>query len=137
MESNTSTATSQGTTRRGWALVLMAAVLVGGCSSYSAETIHGAWHWPEQGVYESLDAEGNWGVWLSRSLEGDPYDWGTYTFDGETLTYNNAKGSVCSGATAVWTVQFAKGGDEAHQKFVEDSCSSVRGQDRVLIRHSP
>ena len=127
----------RGTSCRGWTLVLMAAVLAGGCSSYSAETIHGAWHWPEQGVYESLDAEGHWGVWLTGSLEGDPYDWGTYTFDGEVLTYHNAEGSVCSGATAVWTVEFKMGGDEAHQKFVEDSCSSVRGQDRVLIRHSP
>ena len=129
--------------KRSWVMpvlagfVVFAAVLAGACSSDPAEQIHGAWYWPEQGVYESLDEDGQWGVWLSGDLEGDPYDWGTYTFDGEVLTYHNAEGSVCSGATAVWRVAFSEDGDEAIQMFVEDSCSSVRGQDRVLTRHLP
>jgi len=144
METIASLATTRRTTGRRWMLVLMAglvvlaAVLAGGCSSDSSETIHGTWHWPKYGVYEILDEDGTFSVYLSRVFGGNPYDWGTYTFDGEVLTYQNAEGSVCPGATAVWTVEFAEGGDEARQTLVEDSCSgSDRSVDRVLVRYSP
>jgi hypothetical protein len=103
----------------------------------TADLIHGAWHWPEQDVYENYGDDGQFGVFLNSDVSGDPYDWGTYTFDDETLTFHNADGSVCPGATAVWTVRFSDDGTESHQTFVEDSCASVRGQDRVLIRQTP
>ncbi len=134
------TPTSRKPMRRMMTALLLGGMLLSalaGCSAEDDDRIIGVWHWPEQGVYENLDEDGQFGVFTNSDIVGDPYDWGTYTFDGETLTIHNAEGSVCSGATAVWTVWFSDDGTESHQTFVEDSCASVRGQDRVLIRQTP
>ena len=102
--------------------------------------IHGTWLWEEYGAYEQIAEDGTWGAWFDSGLSGDPFDWGTYTFDGETLTYYNADGSYCSGAVAVWTVEFSEDGQQLTRTFVEDSCTSpdlVRNQDAVVIRQTP
>jgi hypothetical protein len=61
-------------------------------------------------------------------------DWGTYTFEGGVLTYFNADDSECAGAVAVWEVVFSVDGNEAQETFVSDTCNSIRGRDRVLVR---
>ena len=101
------------------------------------DQIHGTWLWEEYGAYENLAEDGTWGVWFDAGLQGDPSDWGTYTFDGDRLTYYNAEGSYCSGAVAAWTVEFSEDGQQATQTFIEDSCTApglVRNQDRVIVR---
>ena len=109
-------------------------------SGIDADQIHGTWLLEDYGAYENVAEDGTWGVWLNADLTGDPFDWGTYTFDGEELTLYNAEGSYCSGAVAVWTVVFSEDGQQATRTFVEDSCTApdlVRNQDAVLIRQTP
>ena len=94
----------------------------------------------DQFAYEEMAEDGTWGVWTNADLVGDPYDWGTYTFDGETLVYSNAEGSFCDGAVAIWTVEFSDSGQEARLTFVEDSCTTpgvTRAKDQVLVRQTP
>ena len=101
-----------------------------------ADVIQGTWYWAEYDAYETFDGDGEWSV--REGLEGGTFDWGTYTFEGGVLTLFNAEGSYCSGAVAAWEVTFSEDENELHETFVEDSCTgSVRGQDRVVIRHSP
>ena len=125
-------------------LVMLLAIVfvVAGCSSDddAADQIHGTWRVGEQSIYTELAEDGTWGVWTNADLAGDAYDWGTYTFDGETLVFSNAEGSYCDGAVAIWTVEFSDNGQEARQTFVEDSCTApgvTRGQDMVLVRQTP
>ena len=109
----------------------------------AAEPLYGIWHWEEMGAYENFREDGTWGMKFDPNfVEGvlDDLDWGTYTFDGETLTMNNAEGSYCSGATIVSTVEFSEDGQEAYRTFVSDTCTApgvVRGQDNVLVKQSP
>ena len=125
-------------------LVMLLAVLfvVAGCSSDdgAADQIHGTWLWEEYSAYTQLAEDGTWAVWTNPDLVGDPHDWGTYTFDGETLVWTNAEGSYCPDSVATWTVEFSDNGQEARLTFVEDSCTRsgvVRGQDQVFVRQTP
>lgn len=121
----------------------MGVVACGGdddASSTAADQIHGTWHWEEQGVYEGMAEDGTWVVSLNADLAGDPYGWGTYTFDGETFVMTSAADSYCQGGVASWTVEFSDNGQESRQTFVEDSCTTpgvTRGRDRVLVRQTP
>jgi hypothetical protein len=115
--------------------------VVAGCTSDDAsDQIHGTWLLEQYSAYEEFAEDGTWGVWEHADLAGNPYDWGTYTFDGETLVMTNAEGSYCPGSVATFTVEFSDNGQEARETFVEDTCTkatAVRGQDRVLIRQTP
>ena len=105
-----------------------------------ADRIHGTWFWARYSAYEDLAEDGTWGVWFTADLAGHPHDWGTYTFDGETLVYTNAEYSWCPGSVATWTVEFSDDGQESRQTFVEDTCTRAgtdRGKDRVLVRQTP
>lgn len=108
-----------------------------------AEQLYGTWLWERYGAYENYSEDGTWRMKFDPNfVDGalDSVDWGTYTFDGETLTMHNAEGSYCPGATIVSTVEFSEDGQELRGTFVEDSCTVpgvVRGQDRVLARQSP
>ena len=123
--------------------VLAVLFLVAGCTSDddAADDIHGIWLAPaEYSAYEQIAEDGTWGVWSSASLVGDPWDWGTYIFDGETLVFTNAAGSECAGAVLIFTVEFSDDGQEARETFVEDTCTiedNGRAQDRVLVRQTP
>ena len=92
-------------------LVVLLAVLftAAGCTSDddAADEIHGTWLVEGAGLYTELAEDGTWGVWQNAALEGDPYDWGTYTLDGETFVMTNAEGSFCEGSVATWTVEFS------------------------------
>jgi hypothetical protein len=123
-------------------VLLAVLLLIAGCGSDdgAADQIHGTWLVEGQGAYTEMAEDGTWGVWTNADLVGDAYDWGTYTFDGETLVLSNAEGSYCDGAVASWTVEFSDNGQEARQTFVEDSCTAAgvtRGQDMVLVRQTP
>ena len=109
-------------------------------ASTAADRIHGIWLVEGFGAYTELAEDGTWGVWLNADLVGDPYDWGTYTFDGETFVMTNAEGSFCDGSVAIWTVEFSDDGQEVRETFVEDSCTTpgvTRAQDMVLVRQTP
>jgi hypothetical protein len=121
-------------------LVMLGLFLTACGSSDATDQIHGTWFWESQGAYEEVAEDGTWGVWFTADLVGDPHDWGTYTFDDETLVYSSAEGSFCSGQVVSWTVEFSDDGQESTQTFVEDSCTTsgvTRGQDRVIVRQTP
>ena len=107
-------------------------------SSGDTDQIHGVWEIPAFPVYESFDDDGEFVVALSPDL-AEPFEWGTYTFDGELLTLNNADDSdFCPGTSVTWMVEFSDDGDAADRTFVEDSCAMTdRGRDLVMIRESP
>ena len=108
----------------------------------AAEPLFGTWLVEGFGAYENFRADGTWQMKLDPNfVEGvlDSVDWGTYTFDGETLTMHNAEGSYCSGATIVSTVEFSADGQQAYRTFVSDSCTVagvLRGQDNVIVKQS-
>ena len=108
----------------------------------AAEPLYGTWLVEDFGAYENFREDGTWQMKFDPNfVEGvlDSVDWGTYTFDGETLTMHNADGSYCSGATIVSTVAFSEDGQEAQRTFVSDTCTApgvVRGQDNVIVRQS-
>ena len=123
-------------------MLLAALFVVAGCTSDdgAADQIHGTWLWEEYSAYENYGEDGTWAVWLNADLVGDPHDWGTRTFDGETLTTYNAEDTICPGAVAMWTVECSEDGQQARMAFVEASCTAagvVRGQDRVFVRQAP
>ena len=108
----------------------------------AAEPLYGTWLVEDFGAYENFGDEGTWQMKFDPNfVEGvlDSIDWGTYTFDGETLTMHNAEGSYCSGATIVSTVEFSADGQQAYRTFVSDSCTVagvIRGQDNVIVKQS-
>ena len=94
---------------------LMAALVMSlgaiGCSDDDAEPdpveqLHGGWNTSTE-VYFQFDDDG---TWIAAESEGlNPFDVGTYTFDGITLTYRSGEGTtVCTeGDTGVAEVSFA------------------------------
>ncbi len=109
----------------------------------AAEPLYGTWLVEGFGAYENFREDGTWQMKLDPNFEEgvlDSIDWGTYTFDGETLTMHNAEGSYCSGATIVGTVEFSDDGREAHRTFVSDTCTVPgvdRAQDLVIVKQAP
>ena len=105
--------------------------------SDASDQIHGTWYWADYGAYETFESDGTWTAQMS--LDEEPFDWGTYTLEDGVLTSTNADDSYCPGGSAVWEVAFSEDGDELRETTVSESCTnfSVRGQDRVLARHTP
>ena len=112
-------------------------LLVPACgSSDTGEQIEGVWR-DTLGVYLEYDGNGQYTAADNAEVE-EPFEWGDYTFDGETLTQSTASDSrVCPGTSVTWTVVSTDDGDQADLTFVEDSCvPATRAQDLVLIRQS-
>ena len=118
-------------------LLAVLALLVVACGSDSSEQIQGTWADSTTGVYLEYDADGEYMVSFDSELR-EGFEWGSYTFDGESLTQDTAADSeVCPSTSVTWTVVFSDDGDQADLTFVEDSCESVgRAQDLVLDRES-
>jgi hypothetical protein len=117
-------------------LLVVLVALVAACGdSDTSEQIEGVWENPADGVYVEFDEDGQYQAAVNPEVEG-PFEWGDYTFDGETLTNNAAPDSSnCADTSATWTVVFSDDGDEASLTFVEDSCvGSARSQDLVFVR---
>ena len=114
-------------------LVLVAAA----CSSAESEQIEGTWFEPANGVYVEIGGDGQFIVADNEALS-DPFEWGDYTFDGETFTMNTASDAAyCPDTSLTSTVVFSDDGDQADFTFVEDSCAgSPRSTDLVWIRQS-
>ena len=116
-------------------LLVVLVALVAACGgSDTSEQIEGVWENPANGVYSEFNEDGQYQTAENPEVEG-PFEWGDYTFDGETLTMTAAPDSYCADTSATWTVVFSDDGDEASMTFVEDSCvGSARSQDLVFVR---
>jgi hypothetical protein len=124
--------------RKSCLLLLAVLVLVAAaCSSSDAsEQIEGTWH-NSLGVWLQFDEGDQFMVAQNSDLEG-PFETGTYTFDGETLTMVHSSSQFyCPDTELTFTVVFSADGDEADFTFVEDSCpDALRSVDQTLIRQS-
>jgi len=116
-------------------LLLVLTVLCVACSSESSEQIRGRWFDSTAGVYLEFDADGEYMVAVNSDL-AEPFEWGSYTFDGGSLTQDTASDSpVCPSTSVTWTVILSDDSEQADLTFVEDSCvPATRSQDLVLIR---
>ncbi len=124
--------------RKSYLLLLAVLVLLSAaCSSDASEQIEGTWLDTTYGVYLEVGEDGQFIVAWNEELRS-PFEWGDYTFDGETLTMNTASDAVyCPDTSITWTVAFSADGDQADLTFVEDSCvGSPRSRDSVWIRQS-
>ena len=124
--------------RKSYLLLLAVLVLLAAaCSSDASEQIEGTWLESANGVYVEIGDDGQFKVADNEALS-DPFEWGDYTFDGETLTMNTASDAVyCPDSSITSTVVFSDDGDQADLTFVEDSCvGSPRSTDLVWIRQS-
>lgn len=119
------------------ALFVVLALFAAACSSDTSEEIQGIWFDSTNGVYLELDANDEFKVAVNSDVEG-PFEMGSYTFDGETLTMNTTTFSPnCPDTSVTWTVVFSADGDEANMTFVDDSCPGAeRSKDLVLVRQS-
>jgi hypothetical protein len=124
--------------RKSFAVLLLVLVSsVAACSSDSGEQIQGTWSVPDLGVWLQFDEGDQFRVAQNSDVEA-PFETGTYTFDGETLTMvNSSSSSACPDTEVTFTVVFSADGDEADLTFVEDSCPDAhRSIDQTLIRQS-
>lgn len=120
------------------ALLVAVTVLAAACSSGdTSEQIEGVWEESTNAVVLGLDEGGQYEVAQDPDL-AEPFEWGNYTFDGETLTMNAAPDSdYCENSSITWTVEFSDDGEQADVTFVEDSCTGApRAQDMIWIRQS-
>ena len=116
-------------------LLVVLVALVAACGgSDTSEQIGGVWS-SADGAYVEYEEDGQYQVAENPEVEG-PFEWGDYTFDGETLTNNAASDSEsCPNTSVTWTVAFSDEGDQADLTFVEDSCvGNGRSQDLVFVR---
>ena len=122
--------------RKSYLLLLAVLVLLAAaCSSDASEQIEGTWLESANGVYVEIGDDGQFKVADNEALS-DPFEWGDYTFDGETLTMNTASESLnCPDTSVTWTVAFSDEDDQADLTFVEDSCVGAdRSMDLAWIR---
>jgi hypothetical protein len=110
-------------------------------SMTSPEAIVGTWrtHW---GGYLQFTRDGAWGA--SYAPSGDPFDHGSYTFDGRSLSITTEGGASISkcevGDTGEYQVTFSERKTTMVFSQARDTCSA-RGRDMQhpdgLTRHGP
>jgi hypothetical protein len=109
------------------------------CSSSDSEDIYGVWltGGPE-GVHMSFNEDGSWSVVHPDADPDHPAGWGTFTFDGELLTFTNDPDvPECGRMVGTYDGEFtAEGGLELND--IEDPCVKARREMRgTLVRYSP
>ena len=112
------------------AAVVALAIVSPACSDDSSDPearLHGDWLTGLEGLALTFEADGSWTV-----AEGDdqvPFDTGTFTFDGATLTVDTNEGAEgCqAGQTGTYEVSFVDD-DTVELALVDDECGA-RGSD--------
>jgi hypothetical protein len=101
-------------------LFALAIALLSGCGGDTIDDLYGEWR-TSGGTTVTLGADGTWGA--QHSLYGpEPFDWGTFTFDGETLTFFTAAGGLScqEGQTGIYEATIS--GDSLDMKQIEEPC---------------
>jgi hypothetical protein len=127
--------------RRGVYLIIgvMLVLATSACSSSDSEEIYGVWitGGPE-GVHMSFNEDGSWSVVHPDADPDRPEGWGTFTFDGELLTFTQDPDvQECGRMVGTYDAEFtAEGGLELND--IEDPCVRARRELRgTLVRYSP
>ena len=86
--------------------------------------IEGQWRVTSVDVYLSFADDGTWYVSYSRTSDTG-FDFGTYEFDGRTLTLHSseeATASRCTGRSGTYVTAFSLDGSEVEFASVDDPC---------------
>jgi hypothetical protein len=116
------------------------------CSSSDSEEIYGVWITPG-GHHMSFNEDGSWSVVLPDADPDRPAAFGTFTFDGELLTFTtdpdslvcspNAGAGIAADAVGIYEAAFTAEGD-LELNDVDDPCFHARNDLRgTLVRYSP
>jgi len=106
-------------------LALVLLVATSACSSSESDDLYGVWITPGNSIYMSLNEDNSWGIAYHEGI--DPFDWGTFTFDGELLTFFIDPDSVSCYTTGTYEAAFTAEGD-LKLNVVEDPCR-LRAED--------
>jgi hypothetical protein len=111
----------------GWFVLLIAffvvVLITAGCQkTQSVESIYGLWRTHTR--FFLFNEDGTWAVAYTRGqIESNPFDWGTYTFDGKKLTFStDSEAESCPGLTGTWKVTFPNESDIVF-KVVDEQCA--------------
>ena len=117
-------------------LAFVLLVATSACSSSESENLHGVWITPTESNYMSFNEDDSWSVAQEEST--DPFDWGTFTFDGELLTFStDPDARICSDGTGTYDAAFTAEGD-LELSVVEDPCGGRAGSlPGTLVPYSP
>jgi hypothetical protein len=114
------------------ALVVAAAAFsllaASGCGSESSDptaAVNGIWK-TDFGYYLEFSEDGTFGMGGSpERASSAPLEWGTFTFDGETLRLTTTDDSeYCAGTLASYTVSPSDDGDFIALTEIEDECGT-------------
>ena len=123
--------------RVGVALLLLAALTVGGCGSEEAdspsELLVGTWETDLLGVIEVFNEDGTYGVGHNVDLaSGDDVSqaelgFGTWSIDGSVLTRSmDPESPNCPGMMGTYEIEISDDGDRVAVTVVSDDCPTQR-----------
>lgn len=105
--------------------VLMSASAGCGSSGDADDAYLGTWR-SQGGMYMEFRDDGTFGKSIDgvSSIESNPWEYGTYTFDGETLRLTVAEDSAhCGGIDAVYRAEPSEDGSFIAHTVIDDTCS--------------
>ena len=104
---------------------LLLIVATGGCSSSedSSDVYVGTWV-SQGGMYVEFDDDGTFGKGLEvSSIESNPWECGTFTFDGEVVRLTTAEDSShCTGIDASYGAEPSEDGTFITHTVIDDAC---------------
>ena len=118
---------------------VMLVLAMSACSSSDSEEIYGVWITPgDELLHMSFNEDGSWSVVHPDGDPDRPAAFGTFTFDGELLTYTHDPDvQECGKMVGIYDAEFT---DEGGLKLndIEDPCVKARREMRgTLVRYSP
>jgi hypothetical protein len=127
---------------------VMLVLATSACSSSDSEEIYGVWISPgAEGLHMSFNEDGTWNVFHPDADPDRPAGFGTFTFDGELLTFStdpdsrncspNAGTGIAADAVGIYEAAFTAQGD-LEVAEVDDPCVQARRGNRgTWVRYSP
>jgi hypothetical protein len=123
--------------RVGVALLLLAALTIGGCGSGEAdspsELLVGTWETDLYGMVEVFNEDGTYSVGHTVDLaSGDDVSqaemgFGTWSIDGNVLTRSaDPESPYCTGLVGTYEIEFLDDGDRVAVTVVSDDCPTQR-----------
>jgi hypothetical protein len=117
-------------------VMLFASTSIAACSdSDPAEELYGVWLTPLESLYLEFDEDGSWSG--AETLGSQPFDWGTFDFDGGTLTFIADPASSDCTVDGSYEVTFITD-DELSLSVIDDPCGprAIDLSAGPLMRHS-
>jgi hypothetical protein len=105
------------------------------CSSSKSEDLYGEWITPGESLHVSFNEDDSWDV---ARRQGHPFGGGTFTFDGELLTFTTDPDNVtCPDKPGTYDAELTAEGN-LELNVVEDTCRErARTLTGTLVPYSP